>query len=194
MEIIIAKTQENINRCVKIRKTVFVEEQNVPISLEMDEYDFEGAPCTHFLFIENGEDLGTCRIICEHKGEAHLQRFCIHKRFRGQKFGREMLKEIDRFCGENGYKKIVLNSQCYAIPFYEKSGYKVVSDEFDDAGIPHKAMEKEIFSAEFEKKKALFLSQKNTLDLFLKNGAITQAQYNKSFGDLVEKMGMKNAL
>ena len=37
----------------------------------------------------------------------------------------------------------------------------------------------------------LYLSQKQTLDLFLKNGAITQAQYDKSLGDLTRKMGMK---
>ncbi|MBQ8407237.1 MAG: hypothetical protein IJY39_00075 [Clostridia bacterium] len=42
-----------------------------------------------------------------------------------------------------------------------------------------------------EKKKALFLEQKKTLDIFLANGAITKAQYNKSYGDLVVLMGME---
>ena len=42
-----------------------------------------------------------------------------------------------------------------------------------------------------EKKRQLFLSQKKTLDLFLEKGAISQAQYNKSLGDLREKMGVK---
>ena len=36
----------------------------------------------------------------------------------------------------------------------------------------------------------LFRQQKNLLDTFLQNGAISQAQYNKSFGDLVELMEM----
>ena len=43
-----------------------------------------------------------------------------------------------------------------------------------------------------EKKKQLFLEQKRTLDIFLSNGAITQAQYNKSYGDLVMLMGMQD--
>ena len=43
-----------------------------------------------------------------------------------------------------------------------------------------------------EKKKRLFLEQKKTLDVFLANGAITQAQYNKSYGDLVVLMGMQD--
>ena len=40
-----------------------------------------------------------------------------------------------------------------------------------------------------EKKKQLFLNQKKTLDLFLERKAISQAQYDKSLGDLREKMG-----
>lgn len=41
-----------------------------------------------------------------------------------------------------------------------------------------------------EKKKQLFLKQKNLLDTFLERNAISQAQYDKSLGDLRDKMGM----
>ena len=44
---------------------------------------------------------------------------------------------------------------------------------------------------DFMKKKELFIEQKRTLDIFLANGAITKAQYNKSYGDLVRLMGME---
>ena len=40
-----------------------------------------------------------------------------------------------------------------------------------------------------EKKKDLYLKQKNLLDTFLAHHAITQAQYDKSLGDLRVKMG-----
>ena len=43
-----------------------------------------------------------------------------------------------------------------------------------------------------EKKKQLFLDQKQTLDLFLERRAISQVQYDKSLGDLIEKMGMQD--
>lgn len=42
-----------------------------------------------------------------------------------------------------------------------------------------------------EKHQQLFLKQKNTLDLFLERNAISKEQYDKSLGDLIEKMGMK---
>lgn len=43
-----------------------------------------------------------------------------------------------------------------------------------------------------EKKRELFLRQKRTLDLFLERKAISQAQYDKSLGDLRVKMGMQD--
>lgn len=49
----------------------------------------------------------------------------------------------------------------------------------------------ERMSAE-EKRKQLFLNQKHTLDLFLERNAISKAQYEKSLGDLIEKMGMQD--
>ena len=39
-----------------------------------------------------------------------------------------------------------------------------------------------------QKKRELFLRQKETLDLFLERGAISRAQYDKSLRDLAEKM------
>ena len=51
-------------------------------------------------------------------------------------------------------------------------------------------IEWEMFSPE-EKKKQLFLRQKHTLDLFLERNAIDQKQYDKSLGDLRDKMGMQ---
>ena len=41
-----------------------------------------------------------------------------------------------------------------------------------------------------EKKRELYLRQKQTLDLFLEHGAISRAQYDKSLGDLTVKMGI----
>ena len=47
----------------------------------------------------------------------------------------------------------------------------------------------EILSTD-EKKKALFLKLKALLDTFLSHHAISQAQYDKSLGDLKAKMGI----
>ena len=43
-----------------------------------------------------------------------------------------------------------------------------------------------------EKKIQLYLKQKKMLEDLLERGAISQAQFDKSLGDLTEKMGMEN--
>ncbi len=51
---------------------------------------------------------------------------------------------------------------------------------------------KEWFSLTYEEKnRLLFLRQKETLDMLLERGAISQAQHDKCLHDLIEKMGMK---
>ena len=40
-----------------------------------------------------------------------------------------------------------------------------------------------------QKNHVLFLREKELLDVLLEHGAITQAQHDKSLGDLIEKMG-----
>lgn len=43
-----------------------------------------------------------------------------------------------------------------------------------------------------EKKKQLFLTQKNTLDMFLEHNAISKSQYDSSLNYLIEKMNITN--
>ena len=43
-----------------------------------------------------------------------------------------------------------------------------------------------------EKKRQLFYKQKALLDTFLEHGAIGEAQYDKSYGDLKRKMGIED--
>ena len=45
--------------------------------------------------------------------------------------------------------------------------------------------------SEDEKKVKLYLKQKNMLEIFLEKNAISKEQFDKSLGDLTEKMGMQ---
>lgn len=46
--------------------------------------------------------------------------------------------------------------------------------------------------SEAEKKRQLYLRQRETLNQFLEHGAISKEQYDKSLGDLTIKMGMES--
>ena len=130
--------------CLKIRYAVFVDEQGVPFELEKDGYDDDGAPCEHYLITESGKCVGTFRVILDEGSAAHIGRFCVLPEYRKKGYGAAALAFAQKEYAARGYEKLVLGAQCHAVPFYEKCGFNVVSDVYDDAGIPHRDMEKKL--------------------------------------------------
>jgi len=45
---------------------------------------------------------------------------------------------------ERGMKRVVLNAQTHAVPFYARHGFAACGDEFMEGSIPHVAMAREI--------------------------------------------------
>ena len=41
-----------------------------------------------------------------------------------------------------GLAEVTLNAQVHAVPFYERHGFKAEGELFDEAGIPHRRMQK----------------------------------------------------
>ncbi|MEL7274643.1 MAG: GNAT family N-acetyltransferase [Pseudomonadota bacterium] len=138
MEIIQATQRHQRQAAYALRHAVFVEEQNVPVELEIDEHDETDA--LHFIALEQGQVVGTARIL--RKGSiAKIQRVAIAKENRGIGLGHQLMghlmdyaKTMDRITS------IVLDAQTDALPFYEKLGFVSEGDVFDDAGIPHRTM------------------------------------------------------
>jgi len=140
MKVLKVDTEAQLQESFNIRKTVFVEEQKVPYELEIDEYENHS---DHFILYSEGSPIGAGRFrLLDGKGK--IERICVLSDHRGTGAGKFIMNAIENYAKENGIAILKLNAQTYAIPFYEKLGYSVVSDEFMDAGIPHKTMEKNI--------------------------------------------------
>ena len=60
--------------------------------------------------------------------------------YRGLNIGLALLNKAIEICNAYGATSITLSAQVYAIPFYEKAGFIVNSDVYDDAGILHRDM------------------------------------------------------
>ena len=133
--ITIADTPQDRQACYDIRTTVFVNEQNVPPELELD--DLEDA-CVHFLARVNGVPMGTARLL--DKGYAKVQRVAVLRDARGTGIGRDLMNAMLDYAAANGFTESRLDAQLTAIPFYEKLGYEATGPEFDDAGIQHRLM------------------------------------------------------
>lgn len=131
--IAIAETPIEIDQCFQIRKTVFVEEQAVPLELEMDEYD---DAAIHFLLRDEGMPVATARLL-DKQGLAKIGRVAVLKEARGRGLGLRLMQAVVEEARRRGFKESVLDSQTYAIPFYACLGFVAEGEEFDDAGIPH---------------------------------------------------------
>lgn len=77
-------------------------------------------------------------------GSAHIGR--VLTTVRGKGYGIEIMKATMDVCRvQLGCRHIVLQAQQQVIPFYEKLGFSVTSELFDECGILHKTMEREIY-------------------------------------------------
>lgn len=140
MKIIEAKDEKELEKVYEVRKKVFVTEQKVPLDIEIDAYEDKAH---HFLGTEDDQAISASRLrIVEDYGK--LERICVLASFRGKSLGKQMIAYLEAFLIENNIFKSKLNAQSHAIEFYEKLGYEVISDEFMDAGIPHKTMIKHL--------------------------------------------------
>jgi predicted GNAT family N-acyltransferase len=140
MEVTIVKNEAQYEDALKVRKIVFVGEQNVPPEMEIDEYEKEAV---HFVAYDGEEPVGAGRF--RKKGDiAKVERICVLKSRRGQHIGGEIMKAVEEEAERQEFETLVLNAQTHAIPFYEKLGYHITSEEFDEAGIPHVEMRKHL--------------------------------------------------
>ena len=139
--ITIVQTPEDREACYDIRKAVFVAEQAVPLELEMDEYD---DIATHFLLRDAGQTpLATARLLDKH-GLAKIGRVAVVQEARGLGLGLTLMQFVVDEARRRGFTEAVLDSQTYAIPFYERLGFAAEGEEFDDAGIPHFLMRRNL--------------------------------------------------
>lgn len=132
--------EASLEQAYDVRYAVFVDEQGVPRELEVDEFDEHA---THFVIFENaGTAVGTARLRMPKDGVAKPERVAVRKDYRGEGLGRVLMKAIESEAREQGCSRAVLHAQTAVEEFYRTLGYETVSDEFEEAGIPHVKMEK----------------------------------------------------
>lgn len=128
----------DFQQCMAIRHQVFILGQNVPQEIEIDGQDMH---CDHYLLFVKEQSAGVARVRYI-KDIAKIQRVAILPEFQGRHLGQVLMEFIIADINQHHHvKKIKLSSQVHALVFYEKLGFSVCSDEYMDAGIPHKDME-----------------------------------------------------
>ncbi|OFI48349.1 GNAT family N-acetyltransferase [Floricoccus tropicus] len=127
---------------VQIRNSVFVKEQGVPFTLEID--DNENF-CIHFiLYTSLNVAVATLRLLPQNNGQVTLQRMAVLKEYRKLGYAKLLIQEALKFATSNGYSNIILHAQLPARDFYKKIGFDEFGQVFEEAGIKHISMKKEL--------------------------------------------------
>lgn len=122
---------------LRIRKSVFIDEQKIDPLLEIDEHEKE---CVFFLTYADGVPASTGRLRVA-GGKIKFERIATLRSFRGKGSGSALMEEM------LGYARAKFSSltpfmhaQLDAAGFYEKIGWRRMGEIFTEADIPHVAM------------------------------------------------------
>ena len=142
MEVIVKRFNElgldELYEIMKARVDVFVVEQQCPYG-ELDDKDQQ---CIH-LYLKEDKLVAYLRILPAGVSFECVGIGSVLTLNRGEGLGNRLLREGIKAAEELlGATRIRLEAQCYAIGYYEKHGFKVISDEFLEDGIPHVIMER----------------------------------------------------
>lgn len=127
-----------------VREQVFVEEQGVPPGLEYDDHD-ETPETTHLVAYRGGDPVGAARLRPYEGAErptAKVERVAVLADHRGEGLGRALVVRVHETARERGFERAYLHAQTSVRAFYGGLGYETTGEEFEEAGIPHVAMER----------------------------------------------------
>lgn len=134
MEITSVNNEAMLTACLLLRHGVFVEEQGVPIELEIDDHDRGDA--THFAAFEHEEVVGTVRAV-RFGAHVKLGRLAVAKTVRRRGIAQSLVRRVIDHAHDAGARGVLLDAQIQATDLYSRLGFESVGDVFDDAGLPH---------------------------------------------------------
>lgn len=140
MDLVIKKFEElttaELYEILKVRSAVFVVEQKCAYQ-DLDDLDDKSL---HVFYEENRKILAYLRAFYKEKDVVQIGRVLTMRR--GTGLGKKILREgIAQVKDRMPCRSIYIEAQSYATGFYEREGFRIVSDEFLEDGIPHVKME-----------------------------------------------------
>ena len=119
-----------------IRFEVFVQEQQVPLELELDEMD--DLSLHALAFDAQGRAIATGRLL----PDGHIGRMAVNSSDRNKGVGAQVLQALVDAAKLKGYTEVILGAQIHAKGFYDRQGFVEYGEVFMDANIAHIMMKK----------------------------------------------------
>jgi GNAT superfamily N-acetyltransferase len=116
-----------------------------PLGLTFSKEDLEKEKEDILLGCFDEEQLEGCCLLTETEpGTVKLRQMAVLDGLQGKGIGRALMNFAENVARDAGYKKIVMHARKTAVGFYEKLGYSICSDEFEEVTVPHYIMEKKL--------------------------------------------------
>jgi len=125
-----------------LRTEVFVDEQKVPAEMEWDEDDKTALHCV--AVNRMGMPLATGRLLQHGPGVARIGRMAVKKQMRGSDLGHRVLYALMDAARARGDRQVLLHAQCSAEGFYQRAGFAPHGAVFEEAGIAHIEMVRDL--------------------------------------------------
>jgi predicted GNAT family N-acyltransferase len=119
-----------------IRFEVFVQEQQVPLELELDQMD--DLSLHALAFDAQGRAIATGRLL----PDGHIGRMAVKSSDRKKGVGGLVLQTLVEAAKLKGYAEVILGAQIHAKGFYDRQGFIEYGEVFMDANIAHIMMKK----------------------------------------------------
>lgn len=127
---------------LSVRYAVFVDEQGIDPTFEIDEND--GA-ADHALALEDssGEAIGTARLL----PDGHIGRVAVLQSHRRAGVGRRLIELLLQIALQKEMSQVFLHAQMTSLLFYERLGFEAHGPVFLEAGLEHREMTKELLAS-----------------------------------------------
>lgn len=131
----------DLDRAFQLRRLVFIDEQGVSEEAEFDGLDHQ---CQHLLALIGEHAIGTLRLRQIDDRVAKIERVVVLKQERGRQVGARMMVAALNLANELGLATAKIHAQTYAENFYARLGFVPYGEVFDEDGLPHIAMQKDL--------------------------------------------------
>ena len=117
-----------------------------PLGMEITKGDvFDEDQHVHFVAVQEEQVVGCVVLIPHYKdGQGKLRQMATLEEVRGMGFGKMLVWQLEKYAKRNGMNSIILHARHYAADFYKKLGYVAEPEVFQEVGIDHYKMTKNI--------------------------------------------------
>lgn len=116
-----------------------------PLGLSFSEEDLAAETEDILLGCFEDDSLEACCVLTKTDPKTvRLRQMAVSANLQGKGIGRVLMSFAENVARDHGFRRLTMHARKSAVGFYEKNGYRICSDEFNEVTIPHYVMEKEL--------------------------------------------------